>query len=113
MHPERTDKPVHGTFTVTRVSVSPTTVNLNVPRNYEQTIAIAVDTGSATQVNNLELLYDAADQPDGTLPEGIHVTLGDGGLPSGCRQPGHPDLHDLGRQHGGPERHTGPQGQKR
>ena len=78
MHPERTDKPIHGTFTITRVSVSPTTVNLKIAKNYEQTISVAVKTGSATQVNNLELVYDAADQPDGVLPQGIHVTLGDG-----------------------------------
>ena len=78
MHPERIDKPVHGTFTVTRVSVSPTRVNLNISKNYEQAISITVKTGSATQVNNLELIYDAADQPNGAFPEGVHVTLGDG-----------------------------------
>ncbi len=78
MHPERIDKPVHGTFTVTRVSVSPTRVNLSISRNYEQAIRTTVKTGSATLVNNLELVYDAADQPGGTFPEGVHVTLGDG-----------------------------------
>ncbi|MCL7489395.1 MAG: RHS domain-containing protein [Desulfobulbaceae bacterium] len=78
VHPDLLDKPVHGEFTITRVTVTPATVNLSIPRNYEQDFAPLVKTGAGTELTNLRLLYEATDQPGGELPPGLHVTPGQG-----------------------------------
>ncbi len=36
VHPDLTDKPVHGQFVVNKVSITPATLNLNAPKNYIQ-----------------------------------------------------------------------------
>jgi hypothetical protein len=76
VHPDRTDKPVHGQFVINRVSVTPSTVNLNMPKNYSKTVSIRVDTGEGTAVNNLRLEYNREDQPGGEYPQGVHLTAG-------------------------------------
>jgi large repetitive protein len=76
VHPDLTDKPVHGQFTINRISVNPTTGNLNIPRNYEQTITVTVTAGVGTDVNDMQLVFDPADQAGGELPAGIHLTTG-------------------------------------
>ena len=77
VHPDLTDKPVHAQFVINRLSFTPATVNLNIPRNYEKTIGIRVSTGDGTPVNNLQLAYEEADQPAGTFPVGVHLTVDD------------------------------------
>ena len=76
VHPDRTDKPVHGQFVINRVSVTPSAINLNVPKNYSKTVSIRVDTGEGTAVNNLRLEYNREDQPSGEYPQGVHLTAG-------------------------------------
>ena len=76
VHPDRTDKPVHGQFVINRVSVTPTAINLQVPKNYSKTVSIRVDTGEGTAVNNLRLEYNREDQPGGEYPQGVHLTVG-------------------------------------
>ena len=76
VHPEVLDKPVLAQFTISRVSVVPQTINLSMPRNYEQSVAIRVSASEGTEVHNLRLVYDASDQPEGAFPEGVHVSLG-------------------------------------
>ena len=76
MHPDLTDKPVHGWFVISRVSVSPTAITMNIPRNYEQKVSLTVTAGAGTDVSALRLVYDAIDQPAGILPEGIHLDTG-------------------------------------
>ncbi|MEX1347818.1 MAG: right-handed parallel beta-helix repeat-containing protein, partial [Desulfobacterales bacterium] len=76
VHPDRTDKPVHGQFVINRVSVTPTAINLNVPKNYSKTVSIRVDTGEGTAVNNLRLEYNREDQPTEEYPPGVHLTTG-------------------------------------
>ena len=76
VHPDLTDKPVMGQFVITRVSVTPTTINLNQPKNYTKTIGIKVTTGEGTVANNLHLEYSATDQPAGDYPQGVHLTVG-------------------------------------
>jgi RHS repeat-associated protein len=77
VHPDRTDKPVHGQFVINRVSVTPSTINLNLPKNYSKTVSIRVDTGEGTAVNNLRMEYNREDQPGGEFPRGVHLTVGD------------------------------------
>ena len=76
VHPDLTDKPVMGQFVITRVGVTPTTINLNQPKNYTKTIGIKVTTGEGTVANNLHLEYSATDQPAGDYPQGVHLTVG-------------------------------------
>ena len=76
VHPDRTDKPVLGQFVINRVSVTPSAVNLKVPRNYSKTVSIRVDTGEGTAVNNLRLEYNREDQPSGEYPQGVHLSTG-------------------------------------
>ena len=73
VHPDVTAKPVQGAFVIRRVGVSPTEINLNIPRNYEQQINIRVSVGG-TDLHGLQLVCDPADQVDGVFPRGIHVT---------------------------------------
>jgi len=75
VHPDLRDRPVHGQFVIIRVSVSPANVNLSIPYNYQQGVKIRVNKGGGTEVNNLRLVYDETDQPEGTFPIGVHVSL--------------------------------------
>ena len=76
VHPEVLDKPIQAQFTIGRVSVVPQAINLSMPRNYEQSVAIQVSASEGTEVHNLRLVYEASDQPEGAFPEGVHVSLG-------------------------------------
>jgi len=75
IHPDVLERPDHGSFTIKRISVSPTSGTLNIPKNYEQTIPVKVTTTDATTASNLRIAFDAVDQPSGTLPAGVHVVL--------------------------------------
>ncbi len=76
VHPDLTDRPVHGEFTINRIAISPSTGSLNIPRNYEKTITVAVTAGEGTDVTDLQFVFDPEDQAGGVLPEGIHLTTG-------------------------------------
>ncbi|MBL0380143.1 MAG: right-handed parallel beta-helix repeat-containing protein [Desulfofustis sp. PB-SRB1] len=75
VHPDLLDRSVQASFVITKVIVTPWVFDLNIPRNYEYTIPIEVRTGVGTELTNLRLVYDPADQPGGALPEGVSVTL--------------------------------------
>jgi len=77
VHPDRTDKSVHGQFVIDKVAVTPAVLNLNAPKNYTNTIKIRVQTGDGTTVNDLRLEYAATDQPTGEKPAGVHLTPGE------------------------------------
>ena len=88
VHPEVFDKPVQGQFVISRLSINPTTINLNIPKNYEQTANIQVTTGDGTIAHNLRLAYEEHDQPSGVFPEGVHITLGNTIALLGSKQTG-------------------------
>ena len=78
LHPDMTERPVHGEFSITRVSVTPSErIGVTIPRNYTQKINIRVKTGYDTQLHNLRLEYPAAEQQGGDYATGIHLTVGD------------------------------------
>ncbi|MDY0091212.1 MAG: hypothetical protein RBT80_00760 [Candidatus Vecturithrix sp.] len=77
VHPDLLDKPVHGTFRILRLGVSPTRYTVTLSRNVEKPLTFTITTGEGTVVNNLRLSYEAADQPGGTFPAGVAVTPGD------------------------------------
>jgi len=74
VHPDISERPVQGQFVIRRLAVTPGDVTLSIPRNYEKTVSLAAVAGSATDVQNLRLVYAAEDQPTGTLPPGIHIS---------------------------------------
>ncbi len=68
VHPDIVDRPDHGQFTVGRVQVKPTTIDLRMPRNYSQAIVLDVLTGEGTTATNLHVEYNAADQQNSHRP---------------------------------------------
>ncbi|MCP4694998.1 MAG: hypothetical protein GY859_43625, partial [Desulfobacterales bacterium] len=76
MHPDRLDRPIHGNFIIDRVKIKPTAINLSIPRNYPKTVTIRAAAGGGTTASNLRIVFAAEDQPDGVLPEGVHLTPG-------------------------------------
>lgn len=73
VHPDVQDRPNQGQFTINRVSVAPTQVNISIPRNYTQRVDLKVTAADGTATNNVHLVFAAADQPGGALPTGISV----------------------------------------
>jgi RHS repeat-associated protein len=76
MHPDLLDKPVMGQFVISRVAISPTTINLAIPYNYTKSMQVTVTTSEGTELEDLRFIYDEADQPQGAFMPGVHVTLG-------------------------------------
>jgi len=74
IHPDVLDRPQNGTFTINRVIVRPTTLNVNTSRNYDQTLSVNASTGPGSQATNLRLVYNAADQLGGVFPQGVQLT---------------------------------------
>jgi len=75
IHPDIFDKPVQGQFVINRLNFDPKTVNLNIPKNYEQTFNIRATAGDGAVLNNLQLVYAELDQPSGFFSQGVHVGL--------------------------------------
>ncbi len=82
IHPDRTDRPAHGSFTINNpndslISFSPAIYNLTAIRNYEYEIVVTATAGSLAQASGLGFVYEAADQDGGVFPTGIYVETGD------------------------------------
>ena len=77
LHPDLADSAVQGEFFISRISVNPKTINLQIPANYTQHIGIKLTAGNGTVATNLRLSYEAEDQPDEELLQGVHVTMSD------------------------------------
>ncbi len=88
VHPEVLDRPSQATFIINRVSVSPQTVHLAIPRNIEKPVSIQVAAGEGTTARNLWLACNENDQPGGALPIGVRVTPGSPIAELGPRQTG-------------------------
>jgi RHS repeat-associated protein len=76
LHPDLTDRTVQGQFVISSIVVSPSVINVQIPKNYEQTIKIEATAGKGTTAENLRVVYEAENQPEGLLLNGVHVTLG-------------------------------------
>ena len=113
VHPELLDRPVQGQFVINRVSITPGTINLSVPRNYQKTVNIQVTTGEGTTVNHLRLAYDEADQPNGVFPQGVHAKSRPRNCLAWVRERRNPEPDALGRRRGLVHDHALSQGQKR
>ncbi len=82
IHPDLMDRPVQGRFTIAqtvkdRIGFSPASYQLTTCLRYERQIEITVTAGSEASATNLGFVYEASDQEEETLPQGIHVDTGD------------------------------------
>lgn len=75
VHPETTDRPEHKSFTINRITVSPSPFKLDIPKNYLFTVPYKAKAGPGSAATNLKLTLDAASQATGQLPNGINVSL--------------------------------------
>ena len=73
LHPSVVARPDQGQFEVRRLFVSPTHGTLRCPRNYAQSITVRASASAGMVVSNLNLAYEAVDQPGGAFPPGISV----------------------------------------
>ncbi len=76
VHPDLTDKPVQGTFTIGRTTYSPALINLSLSRNYQKTINISLSTSAGNALETARLVFEPEDQPGAVLPQGVNITLG-------------------------------------
>ena len=73
LHPDATERTLHGTFEIERVKLSPRIVKMDIPVNHEQRVSISASVSEGLAIENLRLACEAADQPGGSVPEGVHV----------------------------------------
>jgi len=76
VHPDVLDRPVQGQFVIMSIGVSPGTYNLSTLRSYPYTFNISTSTGPGTTASNVHVVYEAANQPGGSLPAGVTVSTG-------------------------------------
>ena len=76
IHPDMTDRPQQSQFTINRVSVTPGSFRVTVPRNYGYRIDFRAATGAGAQATNVRLVYLAQYQDSGALTPGIRVEPG-------------------------------------
>ncbi|MDH5327840.1 MAG: right-handed parallel beta-helix repeat-containing protein [Gammaproteobacteria bacterium] len=77
IHPDVVDRPEQGQFVINRVGFSPINFNVNLPINYDQALAVRAKAGPGdSTVQELRLVYEAADQTGGVFPTGVTVTPG-------------------------------------
>ncbi|HSM75334.1 MAG TPA: Ig-like domain-containing protein, partial [Desulfobacterales bacterium] len=74
VHPDVTDRPLQGHFVISKLALSPTAATLHLPKNYPQRITLEATAGDGSEIRNLQLIWAATDQPQGVLPQGIHLT---------------------------------------
>ncbi len=76
LHPDATERTLHGTFKIERVKIAPQIVKMGIPVNREQRVSISASVSEGLEIENLRLACEAADQPGGSLAEGVHVACG-------------------------------------
>ncbi len=74
VHPEITDRPDQRSFVINRVRLTPL-ARVSVPPNYPFPINLQAVAGPGTSASNLRLVFNAASQPTGQLPEGVSFAL--------------------------------------
>ncbi|HEY6000332.1 MAG TPA: right-handed parallel beta-helix repeat-containing protein, partial [bacterium] len=76
VHPALVDRPMQAQFTINRLGVTPASITMPVPRNYESQLTVNLSAGPTTAATNVRLVYEASYQPGGVLPSGVHVVPG-------------------------------------
>ena len=70
VHPDLLDRPDQGSFIINKVQVTPSKIQVSIPRNYEQKISLKVVAENGTDLTNLSVA------PSGDLPRGVHLDCG-------------------------------------
>ncbi|RDE22352.1 hypothetical protein DV711_07010 [Motiliproteus coralliicola] len=79
IHPDSITRPGQGSFQVQNAGVSPANIEIQVPRNYTQSVSVRVNTGYASALNNIRLKQLVAPGDDAlspSLPTGISLDPG-------------------------------------
>ena len=76
INPLLTDSTPQMQFTIQTLIVNPTTINLQAPTNFAQTLTLNLTNSPAGALTNVSVAYNAADQPGGAFAQGITVTPG-------------------------------------
>ena len=76
IHPDMTDRPQQAQFTINRVTVTPASFKLSVPRNYAYRVDFRAATGLGAQADNVRSVNAPEYQQDGALTPGIKVEPG-------------------------------------
>jgi large repetitive protein len=69
IHPDMTDRPVQKSFIINRVTVTPSPISLNVPRNYPYSVPLVGKAAAGTSANNLRLVVN------GNVPAGVNLQI--------------------------------------
>ena len=75
VHPSVVAKPRQVEFVVSQVGLWPVPANVNIVRNYAQTIPARVTPSRGMNLTNVTLSCAAADQTNGAMPSGVSVCL--------------------------------------
>lgn len=73
IHPDQTDLPDQGHFTINRLGLSPTQYALQAARTVPSAITITASASAGEGANGVYLAAIPADQPSGSLPPGITI----------------------------------------
>jgi large repetitive protein len=76
INPLLTDTTPQMQFTIQALIVSPTTINLQAPTNFPQTLTLNLTNSPSGPLTNVSVAYNAADQPGSAFAQGITVTPG-------------------------------------
>ena len=75
IYPGMLARPEQGEFSISGLRISPKNIQLDMPRQYEQTLYIQAVAGTGSRFDNLEMQFLAEDQDGDVLPDGIHFTF--------------------------------------
>ena len=77
LHPDIIEKPENGRFTISRVGVNYSSYTLRSAYNFDQVIDFRLTAAEGTTATNARITFEAEQQPEGMLPEGINVIAQD------------------------------------
>lgn len=76
LHPDEISRPEQAQFTINKVLVQPSTLNLYMVYGFPETVDVVnATTGDGTTVNNLRLQYINTDQTDDLFPAGVTIDI--------------------------------------
>ncbi|PTY05041.1 hypothetical protein DB346_02200, partial [Verrucomicrobia bacterium LW23] len=76
VHPDLTDRIPQKSFTLRKLSITPTEFRASMPKNYPIGVTLTAQTGPGMTAHNLRIECVGADQTGGAIPTGISTTAG-------------------------------------
>ena len=75
LHPIQTIRPQTAEFVISRLSISPSALDLRIPYLLNYDLPLSFSAGDGTELTNLRFELRAEDQPNGIVPTGIDFTF--------------------------------------